>query len=91
MPNPAPVQYSFLNNEQTDILVPLKQPNNTVPLAFGTKTAKNFKPKISIKPSSLKRQICENLNCTFNINETCVHHLDSTQWHQSSIAIGDLM
>ncbi|KAI6191975.1 MAM domain-containing protein [Aphelenchoides bicaudatus] len=61
--------------------------------SFGSKTSSgnSIQPKISIKPSNLKRQICENLNCDFNINQTCTHHLDSTQWRQSSTAIGDFM
>ncbi|KAI6232098.1 MAM domain-containing protein [Aphelenchoides besseyi] len=89
----GPPQFSFLNNDQIEPLTPLfhePSKNNSVnlwPLAHSVKTVE---PTIQEPNLNIRQQTCQVLECSFNATEKCVHHLDDSQWVQSSHAVADI-
>ncbi|KAI6209707.1 MAM domain-containing protein [Aphelenchoides besseyi] len=93
----GPPQFSFLNNDQIEPLVSSSHQlfnNNSVnllPLAHAVKTAEpTIQTTFQEQNLSIKQKTCQVLECSFNATEKCVHHLDDSQWVQSSHAVADI-
>ncbi|KAI6222992.1 MAM domain-containing protein [Aphelenchoides fujianensis] len=88
-------QFSFLTNDHVEAggvpfgsQIPL---NNSLPLAFASKTLGTSGAEIKLRPQNPRKETCEVVNCSFNATEACVHHLDESQWLRTSRPIADIL